>query len=109
MPWVGFGSKSANPNSSVLLVVVAATTFISGLNSARTCRQAPHGNAGFLEFVTMPIATKSFSPAAIAAATADRSAQIVRPNDTFSTLQPLKIFPLLVLTAAPTVNFEYGA
>ena len=46
---------------------------------------------------------------AIAVAKADRSAQIVRPKEIFSTLHPVKTLPDFVSNAAPTKNLEYGA
>src|SRR5262245_60710959 len=80
----------------------------SGANSTSTCRQAPHGE--WPPGVATAIATQFFdSPAATALTTADRSAQIVRPYEAFSTLQPVKILPEAVNSAAPTLNFEYGA
>ena len=48
-------------------------------------------------------------PAATAVLNATRSAQIVRPYEACSTLQPLMISPDSVSKAAPTRNFEYGA
>ena len=45
-------------------------------------------------------------PAATAAKTAVRSAQLVSPYDAFSTLQPAKSWPSSANTAAPTGNFE---
>ena len=77
-----------------------------GLNSARTWRQAPHGETPLR--LTTAIAVNSRSPAATAAPTATRSAQIVRPNETFSTFTPWKIRPLAVRSAAPTGKFENG-
>ena len=41
--------------------------------------------------------------------TAARSAQMVSPNDRFSTLHPVKTSPPSVNNAAPTANFEYTA
>ncbi len=48
-------------------------------NSASTCRHAPHGVTGSFESATTANASNSRSPAATAAHTAARSAQIVSP------------------------------
>src|ERR1700722_17878215 len=51
-----------------------------------------------------------FGPScATAVKIAVRSAQLVMPYDAFSTLQPRKILSVVVSSAAPTLNFEYGA
>src|ERR1039457_6968506 len=55
------------------------------------------------------IATKDRTPAAAAAPTATRSANIESPYDGFSTLAPVKTRPSAVSKAAPTRNCEYGA
>jgi hypothetical protein len=78
-------------------------------NSAKTCRQAPHGVTGVFESETTTKASKSLSPSAMAAQMAALSAQIVKPNERFSTLHPMKIRPLFPRSAAPTANCEYGA
>ena len=57
-----------------------------GLNSARNWRQAPHGETP--PRLTTAMAVNSRSPAATAVPAATRSAQFVRPNEAFSTLQP---------------------
>jgi len=57
-------------------------------NSARTCRQIPHGGAGFGPPVKTMAETGLLSPAAIMAETADLSAQRVAPYVAFSTLHP---------------------
>jgi len=80
-----------------------------GSNSASTWRQAPHGDAGSCVSAAMTILVNSRQPAATAAKTALRSAQMVRPKLMFSTLQPSKTRPSLPTSAAPTKNFEYGA
>jgi hypothetical protein len=46
---------------------------------------------------------------ASARTTAERSAQMVMPNEPFSTLPPVTTSPDAVTSAAPTVNREYGA
>ncbi len=107
--WSEQGSSLESKAVSFLPPIVDATTSSSGLNSASTCRHAPHGKTGSGKSVTIAIAASSLSPPATAAATALRSAQIVRPSETFSTLQPVKIVPDFVSNAAPTENFEYGA
>jgi len=56
----------------------------------------------------MAMALKFRFPAPIAATTALRSAQIVRPNDLFSTFVPVTTEPSSQRMAAPTRNFEYG-
>ena len=45
----------------------------------------------------------------IAEPSATRSAQVPAPNDAFSKLQPIYIFPLSASRAAPTLKPEYGA
>ncbi len=72
----------------------------SGANSTITCRHAPQGE--WPPGVATAIAIHCRSPAAMALHTAERSAQMVRPYDAFSTLQPVKIFPEVVSKAAPT-------
>ncbi len=52
--------------------------------------------------MTTAQAMGSRSPAATICMIAPRSAQIVAPNDAFSTLQPSKMRPLFVAMAAPT-------
>ena len=60
--------------------------------------------------MTIAIASQSFvSPDATAANAAQRSAQTVRPYETFSTFAPEWILFRLVRIAAPTLYFEYGA
>jgi hypothetical protein len=89
--------------------VVPAMTTVRSPSSARTWRQAPHGEAGGSAPVTMAIVVSSRAPAATAAATAFRSAHTDRPYEAFSTLQPTKTRPSAARTAAPTANPEYGA
>ena len=50
-----------------------------------------------------------FSPSDIALTTATSSAQTVAGYDAFSILQPVYIFPESVISAAPTLKFDYGA
>jgi hypothetical protein len=64
-------------------------TFISLENSLRTCLQAPQGEAGGLAVVETTMVSNNLSPDDTAAATALRSAQIVRPYDLFSTFEPV--------------------
>lgn len=90
------------------LVKPSMYTIISGLNSAKTCLHAPHGNAGVLPEEVIAIESISLQPSETALKTAVLSAQLLKPYETFSTLHPLKIFPLDVIKAAPTLNFEYG-
>jgi len=52
------------------------------------------------------IAANERSPAETAENTAVRSAQVVRPYEAFSTLQPWNTLPLLLSNAAPTANRE---
>jgi hypothetical protein len=86
--------------------VAMCTGVSSQANSASTCRQAPQGNAGVLPSATTAIAARRLAPAAMAADTALRSAQMVRPYEAFSTLHPVKTLPSSEATAAPTRNSE---
>jgi|GEM_PF-597991 len=52
------------------------------------------------------MAENSLKPRAMAWHTAVLSAQMVKPSEAFSTLQPEMISPDLVSSAAPTWNFE---
>src|SRR5579872_660910 len=83
----------------------------SGPNSKITCRQAPQGEqATPWSLVTATASISIFGPSsATAEKMAVRSAQLVIPYEAFSTLQPLKICPLVRRMAAPTRKFEYGA
>jgi hypothetical protein len=56
----------------------------------------------------MAIAEKPFLPWARAETIAERSAQIVNPNDRFSMLAPVTTDPSSHSKAAPTRNPEYG-
>jgi hypothetical protein len=59
-------------------------------NSLKNCLQIAHGGAGSFVKEVMAIALKDVLPSfAIAVIAAPRSAQIVPPNEEFSTLQPL--------------------
>src|SRR5512140_828253 len=69
----------------------------------------PHGDDGSSVGVTTTHAVMDVSPAATAATTAPRSAQIVAPYEADSTLHPATIRPLPHSTAAPTWKDEYGA
>lgn len=65
-------------------------------NSAITCKQAPHGlkhETGLLSLfsVEIAIACSRVKPAATPAQIATRSAQIVKPNDAFSTFTPANV------------------
>jgi hypothetical protein len=64
-------------------------TFMSLENSLRTCLHAPHGETGGLTAVEITIVLNDLSPDDTAAATALRSAQIVKPYDLFSTFEPV--------------------
>ena len=81
---------------------------MSGLNSAKTCLQAPHGNVGIFPEEESAIDTKSLCPSETALNSAFLSAHILRPYEEFSTLHPVKIFPFFVFMADPTLNLEYG-
>ena len=48
------------------------------------------------------------TPAAAALNMATRSAHTVKPKEEFSTLQPVKMSPDFVNSAAPTLNLEKG-
>ncbi len=82
-----------------------------GENSAITWRHAPHGRTRlpFGPSATTAMEANCRIPWATALAMAARSAQIVRPKDAFSTLQPVTMEPFLPSRAAPTLNLEYGA
>jgi len=79
-------STTYSPPSASLTIVMGVSL---GENSAMTCRQEPQGREISVEDVTTAMATKSRCPAATAQKIALRSAHTVRPNDAFSTLQPL--------------------
>ena len=80
-------------------------------NSAITWRQAPHGMNCEMSLVAgasgheMATVVRLLHPAATAAKMATRSAQMVRPSEAFSTLQPQNTLPF-AKTAAPTRNLE---
>jgi CNT family concentrative nucleoside transporter len=103
------GNSTASEHSTTSSGFSASTnsTGRSLENSASTCRQAPQGV--WPPTVAMAMATNLRLPAATALNTAVRSAQIVKPYEAFSTLQPTKIWPSSVSSAAPTKNLEYGA
>ncbi|GAG72392.1 unnamed protein product, partial [marine sediment metagenome] len=61
------------------------------------------------KIITINLKELFFKPFETAFEIATLSAQIVKPYDEFSTLQPLYTFPDLVNKAAPTLKFEYGA
>jgi len=70
-----------------------------GMNSDKTCRQAPQGTSVVcgvepLSFASNARATNLRSPSWIALKTATLSAQIDNPYEAFSTLDPVYIFPL---------------
>ncbi len=60
------------------------------MNSLNTCKQAPHGGlAAWFRLVIAQASTRISGPcSATARTTADRSAQMVKPYDAFSTLAP---------------------
>src|ERR1700733_5008694 len=76
-----------------------------------TWRHAPHGEqATSWSFTTETARISILGPScATAEKIAVRSAQFVIPYEAFSTLQPVKILPLVSRMAAPTRKFEYGA
>ena len=84
----------------------------SDQNSLKTCKQAPHGIHGFVKSSSALPATaimlKSWKPSETALKIAVRSAQLVRENEEFSILQPVKTLPSDVSRAAPTRKCEYG-
>lgn len=102
MPSFARGNNSAIVVSYLSSRKFTEQIFKSAENSASTCRHAPHGVTGWIESATTAIASNLVSPAATAANTAARSAQMVSPKDRFSTLQPQNIWPLAVRSAAPT-------
>ncbi len=70
------------------------------------CKHKAQG--GTAPSVTIIIEVNFLAPSEIAFKKAVRSAQIVPPKLTFSTLQPVKT-PKSLERAAPTRNREYGA
>jgi hypothetical protein len=103
------GNKSARLTSATRSGCKASTSKIGicGANSATTCRHAPQGDTPPTE--AMASRENCCSPAATAEKIAVRSAQIVKPYEAFSTLQPRNSLSSGVRNAAPTRNFEYGA
>lgn len=89
-----------------------STTYHTGasaaMNSPSTCRHAPHGTE-LPRRLVVAHAPRRRSPAATAATTALRSAQIVSPYDAFSTFTPVNTRPDAPSTAAATGKREYGA
>jgi hypothetical protein len=72
-----------------------------------TCLQAPQGLTGYVASgQDMASAVKPFLPWARAETRADRSAQMVIPNDLFSTFAAVTTVPSSQSKAAPTLNFE---
>ena len=86
--------------------VLAMSTRQSGLESANTWRHRPQGATGSGVSATTARAVKSRAPAATAVKIATRSAQIVALREAGSMLQPEKISPAAVRTAAPTLKLE---
>ena len=84
-------------------------------SSAITCLQFPHGEtlsamSPFSVIAVMAMATGlSSGKFETAAAKAVLSAQVPEGKAAFSTFEPCTILPDSSLTAAPTLNFEYGA
>ncbi len=78
------------------------------MNSASICRQAPHGGLGSpFRLATATASIRISGPNWETARTsAARSAQIVSPKLTFSTLVPVTISPFVSRSAAPTRNLE---
>src|SRR5262249_11303623 len=77
--------------------------------SQSSWRHGPQGGVGAAVSATTAISANSRAPSESALSSATRSAQTVSAYVAFSTLQPVKIFPSLVRSAAPTLKFEYGA
>ena len=73
-------------------------------NSAKTWRHDPQGVEA--SSVASAIAWKFLSPSTTAEKIAARSAQIVKPEETFSILQPRNTLLLVVSRAAPTKYSE---
>jgi len=72
-----------------------------------TCLHAPQGLTGYVASGhEMASAVKPFLPWASAATSADRSAQMVNPNDLFSTFAAVTTVPSSQSSAAPTLNLE---
>ncbi len=82
------------------------TIWMRGLNSYRTCLQAPQGRISLLPGQKIAIALKSFRPAETALNTAARSAQQVRLNEMFSMLVPSNIWPFPQRRALPNLILE---
>jgi len=70
------------------------------------CLHAPHGGVGLADEETMAIALKRLLCLVTAATIAERSAQMLRPNDEFSTFTPVITSPSSVSRAAATENPE---
>jgi hypothetical protein len=64
-------------------------TIALGPNSLMTWRQAPHGAVGTCVGVYTTTARMARSPAEAAVKMAVRSAQLLKPYEAFSTLQPV--------------------
>lgn len=78
-------------------------------NSANVCRQVPHGEVNsFSWYATTATASNSRTPCPMAVQMAALSAHTLGPNVPFSTLHPVIISPLFVLSAAPTEKLLYG-
>src|SRR2546430_1934046 len=80
------GSSAASVQRRSLCGPTAITSR-SSPNSASSCRQAPHGEAGGSASVATTMRLSARAPAATAAPSAIRSAQIVSPYDALSTLR----------------------
>jgi hypothetical protein len=102
--------KSSLTLITMILFGDSSTTDMSGLNSAKTWRHAPHGGHGAADMPpATAMATGSKWPMETMPATALLSAQIVMPYEEFSTLQPKTTLPSDIKSAAPTLKREYGA
>ncbi len=108
MPSLARGKSSRMLDTNVSFCRFDEQIIRSGQNSAITWRQAPQGVTGVFESAMIAMASKSFSPAAKAVKMALRSAQLVKPNEMFSILQPRNTLPLFVRRAAPIGKCEYG-
>jgi len=79
---------------------------MSGLNSNKTCLQAPHGNVGLLPEDAIAILLIFLCSSETVLNNSIIFAHILKPYKEFSTLQPEKILPVYDWTAAPTLNLE---
>jgi hypothetical protein len=102
------GSGSSSDSFQECLTPLSVTLRIgsSCANSAANCLQAPQGATGLGTLATITSAARRQVLLCTAAVIAALSAQMLKLNETFSILAPLKIPPESVNTAAPTGKFE---